>query len=150
MDYPPGSAVAGEAASSPAFEQEDQRVQGYVVSRLNHGATRIDPGDGPDVLNTIDFADQSMRDLYLSFRNTQGITVTGVGAVVGSEYVGELTYVIQDAYGFGVHDYLLGAGAEMRYLQRTCGAPYYPGGAHWFPDSVTVTVGLRMPVGAAA
>jgi len=148
VDFPAGSAAAAEAARSRAFEQGDQQVSSYVVSRLNEGATRIDPADGHNVLETIDFADQSIPDLFLGFRHTQGITVTGVGAVIGSEYVGELTYVIMDSYGFGVHDYLSGAGPEMRYLQTTCGAPYYAGGAHWFPDSITVTVALRAPVHA--
>jgi hypothetical protein len=87
----------------------------------------------------------SYPDLYLGFRGTQGLGVSGVGAVLGAEYVGELTYVIQDAYGVGVHDYLLGAGPQMRYLQTTGGAPFYPGGAHWFPDSITVTARSGCP-----
>jgi hypothetical protein len=28
----------------------------------------------------------------------------------------------------------------MRYLQTACGAPQHPGGAHWFPDTIAVTV----------
>jgi len=28
----------------------------------------------------------------------------------------------------------------MRYLQTVCGAPQHPGGARWFPDTITVTV----------
>ncbi len=34
-------------------------------------------------------------------------------------------------------------GPPMRYLQTVCGAPQHPGGAHWFPDTITVTVAFR-------
>ncbi len=146
IGFPPASPVAAEAVQSSAFLHVDQQVRSYLVGRLDQGQTRIDLDQAQGVLATIDFTDPSISDLYLAFRATQGLDVTGVGAVVGADYVGELTYVIRDAYGFGVHDYLSGIGAEMRYLQTTCGAPFYPGGAHWFPDSVTVTVALRVPV----
>ena len=33
-----------------------------------------------------------------------------------------------------------GFGPPMRYLQTVCGAPRHAGGAHWFPDTITVTV----------
>jgi hypothetical protein len=31
----------------------------------------------------------------------------------------------------------------MRYLQVNCGNPPTPGGARWFPDSITITVPFR-------
>jgi hypothetical protein len=144
-NFPAASAVAAEAARSAAFQREDQQVQAYVARRLTAGATSIDLGHASGVLTPVDFTDASLSDLYLGFRSTQGLVVTGVGAIVGSDYVGEITYVIEDAYGFGLHDNLFGVGADMRYLQTTCGAPFHPGGAHWFPDSITVTVALRVP-----
>jgi hypothetical protein len=144
-NFPAVSAVAAETALSAAFQREVEQVEVYVARRLTGGATSIDLGQGSGVLNPVDFTASSLPDLYLGFRSTQGLGVTGVGAVVGSEYVGEITYVIEDNYGFGLHDYLFGAGAEMRYLQTACGAPFHPGGAHWFPDSITVTVALRLP-----
>jgi hypothetical protein len=33
----------------------------------------------------------------------------------------------------------------MRYLQTVCGAPQHAGGAHWFPDTITVTVPFSQP-----
>jgi hypothetical protein len=33
----------------------------------------------------------------------------------------------------------------MRYLQTVCGAPQHAGGAHWFPDTITVTVSFNQP-----
>ena len=41
--------------------------------------------------------------------------------------------------GTGVNT-LDGFGPPMRYLQTACGAPRHAGGAHWFPDTITVTV----------
>ena len=92
----------------------------------------------------------SAFDLIPIVSTSGGVNPAGKMPLIRSDYVGELTYVIRDAYGFGVHDYLFGAGAEMRYLQTTCGAPFYPGGAHWFPDSIAVTVAWRVPVGRPA
>ena len=60
-----------------------------------------------------------------------------------SRLQGRLTYVIRDVYGFPPSDQLLGTGPAMRYLQVNCGAPEHAGGAHWFPDSITVTVPFR-------
>jgi hypothetical protein len=37
------------------------------------------------------------------------------------------------------------AGPPMRYLQTVCGAPRHAGGAHWFPDTITVTVPFNRP-----
>lgn len=38
-----------------------------------------------------------------------------------------------------------GFGPSMRYLQTVCGAPQHAGGAHWFPDTITVTMPLDQP-----
>lgn len=66
--------------------------------------------------------------------------MTGSGSRRKGGYAGTLTYVIRDSYGFPVNDTLGGFGAPMRYLQTVCGAPKHAGGAHWFPDSITVMV----------
>jgi hypothetical protein len=60
-------------------------------------------------------------------------------------YVGTLTYVIRDSYGFPAGETLGGFGPPMRYLQTVCGAPQHAGGAHWFPDTITVTVPFDQP-----
>jgi hypothetical protein len=146
VDFAAGSAVASEAGRSVPFQQQNQRMQGYVENQLDDGVAAVDLDRGQDVLAPIGFTDQSIPDLYWGFRGTQGLDVSGALAAIGGDYVGEVTYVIRDAYGFGRHDYLSGIGVEMRYLQTTCGAPFYPGGARWFPDSITVTVGVRLPV----
>src|SRR5690242_2864428 len=84
-------------------------------------------------------------DLYWGFRGTQGLTVTGRGARENGRYAGTLSYVIRDSYGFPVGDTLDGFGPPMRYLQTVCGAPRHAGGAHWFPDTITVTVPFNRP-----
>ena len=73
------------------------------------------------------------------------MTVTGSGVRESGRFVGTLTYVIRDSYGFPAGDTLGGFGPPMRYLQTVCGAPQYAGGAHWFPDTITVTVPFDQP-----
>jgi hypothetical protein len=72
-------------------------------------------------------------------------SVTGGGVRENGIYLGTLTYVIRDSYGFPFDDTLGGFGPPMRYLQTVCGAPQHAGGAHWFPDTVTVTVPFDQP-----
>jgi len=74
-----------------------------------------------------------------------GLTVTGRGTRENGRYAGTLSYVIRDSYGFPVGDTLDGFGPPMRYLQTVCGAPRHAGGAHWFPDTITVTVPFSRP-----
>jgi hypothetical protein len=52
-----------------------------------------------------------------------------------------------NSYGFPPHDKLDDFGPEMRYLQTECGARQHSGGAHWFPDAITVTVPSNQPAG---
>jgi hypothetical protein len=52
---------------------------------------------------------------------------------------------MRDSYGFPAGDTLEGFGPPMRYLQTVCGAPRHAGGAHWFPDTITVTVPFNRP-----
>ena len=52
--------------------------------------------------------------------------------------------MISDIYGYSSAPKftILGhsVGQDLHYLQTVCGAPARKGGAHWFRDSVTVTV----------
>jgi hypothetical protein len=142
VSYPPGSPVARLAQASAAFAVVNREVQATVARQLRAGGTtvRLSPGELP----LVPF-DSAGGDLYWGFRGTQGLAVTGRGQRQGSVYVGTLTYVIADSYGFPAGDTLGGFGAPMRYLQTVCGAPQHAGGAHWFPDTITVTVAFRQP-----
>ncbi len=142
VDYPAGSRISRLAAVSSAFLMMNRQVQAAIASRLKAGDAQVRLAAGQ--LPTVTFSD-STSDLYWSFRGTQGLTVTGSGRREQGRYVGTLTYVIADSYGFPVDDTLGGFGPPMRYLQTVCGAPQNAEGAHWFPDSVTVTTRFDQP-----
>jgi hypothetical protein len=137
VDYPLGSAISKEAQASTGFQTVNDIVQGEIARQLRAGDTQVQLTAAQ--LPTALFADKA-NDLYWGFRGTQGLTVTGSGRRQDGGYVGTLTYVIRDSYGFPVDDTLDGFGPPMRYLQTVCGAPQHPGGAHWFPDTITVRV----------
>jgi hypothetical protein len=137
-----GSVVSKEAAASSGFQAVNTEVQLEIALQLKAKVTRVrlSAAQLPMVL----FGSVS-SDLYWGFRGTQGLTVTGSGHRAHGRYTGTLTYVIRDSYGFPVNDTLGGFGAPMRYLQTACGAPQHPGGARWFPDTITVTVPFSHP-----
>lgn len=137
VSYPDGSPVSQLARASTAFAAVNEQVQSAVARQLTAGATAVRLSAAQ--LTTVSF-DSAGGDLYWGFRGTQGLTVTGAGHRADGGYAGTLTYVIRDSYGFPAGDTLGGFGAPMRYLQTACGAPQHPGGAHWFPDTITVTV----------
>lgn len=143
VDFPAGSTISNEAQASSAFKALNTAVQAEIVSQLKAGNHQIDLAAPP--LETIRFGDFT-SDLYWGFRGTQGLTVSGSGSIKNGNYVGTLTYVIKDSYGFPPNDRLDYFGPEMRYLQTACGAPQHKGGAHWFPDTITVTVPFNQPV----
>ena len=120
----------------------DNEVQATVLSQLKAGRTHLRLF--PATLPTVAFESKT-SDLYWGFRGTQGLTVTGRGHREHGRYIGTLSYVIQDSYGFPAGDTLAGFGPPMRYLQTVCGAPQHPGGARWFPDTITVTVPFNRP-----
>ena len=128
--------------ASGAFHALNEQVQGLIRGQLKAG-----PGTGPALRRAV--ANRGVRvngqGLVLGFRGTQGLTVTGSGVRKSGRYVGTLTYVIRDSYGFPADDTLDGFGPPMRYLQTVCGAPQHAGGAHWFPDTITATVPLSQP-----
>jgi hypothetical protein len=137
VDYRLGSTISNEAKASAGFAAVNDIVQQEIAVQLEDGDTRVRLSAGQ--LPTVLFA-STASDLYWGFRGTQGLTVSGSGRGENGRYVGTLTYVIRDSYGFPVDDTLDGFGAPMRYLQTVCGAPQQPGGARWFPDTITVRV----------
>jgi hypothetical protein len=137
VDYPAGSAISKEALASSAFRAVNDEVQAAILSQLSAGTTRVRLSAAQ--LPTVAFESET-SDLYWGFRGTQGLTVTGGGSRENGHYAGTLSYVIRDSYGFPASDTLGGFGPPMRYLQTVCGAPQHAGGAHWFPDTITVTV----------
>jgi hypothetical protein len=142
VDYPAGSRISALARASDEFRVLNGQVQAAVARQLKVGDTQVRLPAGQ--LPTVTFS-ETTSDLYWSFRGTQGLTVTGSGSRKNGRYVGTLTYVIRDSYGFPVDDTLGGFGPPMRYLQTVCGAPQHAGGAHWFPDTITVTVPFDQP-----
>ena len=142
VDYPEGSLISEEALSSSAFRAVDNEVQRAILSQLKAGKAHVQLSGAQ--LPTVVFGSKS-SDLYWGFRGTQGLTVTGGGSRKNRRYAGTLSYVIRDSYGFPARDTLSGFGAPMRYLQTACGAPQHPGGAHSFPDTITVTVPFNRP-----
>jgi hypothetical protein len=141
-NYPTGSQISRLALASAPFAAVRKEVTAAVMRQLAAGknAVRLSAGQLP--LATFS---STSSDLYWGFRGTQGLTVTGSGVRKSGRYVGTLSYVIRDSYGFPAGDTLDGFGPPMRYLQTVCGAPQHAGGAHWFPDSITVTVPFNQP-----
>jgi hypothetical protein len=142
VGYPAGSRVSQLAAASAVFRVVSQSVRSAAARQLKAGVTRVRLSAAQ--LPAVSFG-SAQGDLYWGFRGTQGLTVTGRGQRAGHTFTGTLTFVIRDSYGFPASDTLGGFGAPMRYLQTVCGAPQHAGGARWFPDSITVTVPLRVP-----
>jgi hypothetical protein len=144
-NFPDTSTAASEIKKSKEFTDENTNVLNYIAQQLNGGATQIQLPT-PNPLHALAFLKYfTESDLYFAFRYTHGIDVSGSGSVVGNNYVGSLTYVISESYGFNAGNSLLDFGPPMRYLQTVCGAPYYPGGAHWFPVAVTITEPINLP-----
>jgi hypothetical protein len=137
-----GSTVSQEAKSDPAVKSLDNKVQTYAAQQARNGAKgtiNVKP-----IMTKPTLGDNS-NDLYWGFRGTQGIDVSGAFNKVGNRFIGTVTYVLRDNYGFGANDKFPIAGQEMHFLQTECGAPDYPDGAHWFPDSITITRSFSQP-----
>jgi hypothetical protein len=142
VNYRTGSLISKQALASDAFRAVNNEVQDAILSQLKAGRTRLRLSAGQ--LPAVAFQSRS-SDLYWGFRGTQGLSVTGNGRRENGRYAGTLSYVIRDSYGFPASDTLDGFGPPMRYLQTICGAPQHAGGAHWFPDTITVTVPFNRP-----
>jgi hypothetical protein len=142
VDYRAGSLISRKARASGAFRAVNNEVQEAVLSQLKAGRTRLRLSAAQ--LPAVAFESKT-SDLYWGFRGTQGLAVTGSGRREHGRYIGTLSYVIKDSYGFPASDTLGGFGPPMRYLQTICGAPQHTGGARWFPDTITVTVPFNRP-----
>jgi hypothetical protein len=142
VDYRPGSPISKQALASGAFRAVDNEVTEAILRQLEAGKAHVRLSAAQ--LPTVAFESRT-SDLYWGFRGTQGLTVTGSGRRENGRYVGTLSYVIRDSYGFPVGDTLEGFGPPMRYLQTACGAPQHAGGARWFPDAITMTVPFSRP-----
>ena len=142
VDYRAGSPISKQALASGAFRAVNDEVTEAILRQLKAGRAHVRLSAAQ--LPTVAFESRA-SDLYWGFRGTQGLTVTGSGRRENGRYVGTLSYVIRDSYGFPVGDTLEGFGAPMRYLQTACGAPQHAGGARWFPDTITVTVPFSRP-----
>jgi hypothetical protein len=120
----PPSRISEKALASAAFRAVNYEVQAAILSQLKAGRTRVRLSAAQ--LPTVAFG-SGTSDLYRGFRGTQGLTVTGRGSRKNGRYVGTLSYVIRDSYGFPAGDTLGGFGPPMRYLQTACGAPQHAG-----------------------
>jgi hypothetical protein len=142
VNYPAASSLSQLARASAAFRAVDKQVQDRILSQLRAGHAHVGLSAAQLPLVAFDSPDS---DLYWGIRGTQGLTVTGRGRLEHGRYVGTLSYVIRDSYGFPATDTLAGFGPPMRYLQTACGAPGFAGGAHWFPDTVTIPMPFNQP-----
>ena len=139
--------LAAEVKSSSVFKDYDAAVQAEAKKALDGGAQNVTLTTS--IKTTPNFyAFGGNSDPLWAFGGTQGVDVSGNGFPQHGQYVGELTYTIRDIYGFyNSLTHLPIVGWEMHYLQSTCGAPFYKGGAQWFEDSVTVKVKFQQPIG---
>lgn len=143
VDFDVSSPTAKQAQNNSNFKQVNSSVQNYIIGKLKAGISAISVPTS--VLQPPAFS-TAATDLYWAFRGTQGLSITGHGQLQNGRYVGSLLYVIADTYGFKTPNDLGPFGAAMRYLQTACGAPQYKGGAHWFPDTISVVVPFNQPV----
>ena len=144
VNFPSGSELSRELLSNPQFQALNSSAQRALVDAVSQGENTIKLAQPP--LQKIPLS--LPNDLEYSFGGTQGLQVSGTGRLVSGHYVGSLTYTIQDSYGFSTSDHFVGdVGDAMRYLQTNCGAPQTPGGALWFPDSVTINVPFSLAAG---
>src|SRR5215468_7628848 len=103
VDYRAGSLISKKALASTALRAVNNKVQEAVLSQLKAGRTRVQLSAAQ--LPTVAFESET-SDLYWGFRGTQGLTVTGSGSRENGRYVGTLSYVIRDSYGFPASDTL--------------------------------------------
>ncbi len=145
MDLSDDSKLAKAVKADSIFMGLDNTIQARAKTLLDSGQQ---VANVTSVMQNPDFSNSpSTSEPRLAFGGTQGLDISGSGKQKNGYYVGTITYVIRDIYGFYAKMKFLWYGPMMHYLQGTCGAPSYPDGAHWFADSVTVTVPFKQPVG---
>jgi hypothetical protein len=144
VNFPSGSTLSRQLLSNSQFQALNSSAQRALASALDQGENTVTLAQPP--LQKISLYQPG--DLEYSFGGTQGLEVSGIGHLVDGHYAGTLTYTIQVSYGFSTNDHFVGdIGDDMRYLQTNCGAPQTPGGALWFPDSVTINVPFSLAAG---
>jgi hypothetical protein len=149
IDRPNGSALSEAIATDSVFGGLDNSIQAQAKKILDSGQRDVDVTSAmynPDFSQPDPLHPAASLAAETAFGGTQGLGVTGSGYKYDGFYWGSITYVIRDVYGFYATPSFFGVGPMMHYLQGTCGAPWYPGGAHWFYDSVAVTVPFKQPV----
>jgi hypothetical protein len=144
VNFPPGSALSRQLLSNSRFQALNSSAQHALVEALDQGENAVVLTQPPLQRISLSLPD----DLEYSFGGTQGLEISGTGRLVDGHYTGTLTYTVQDSYGFSTNDHFVGnIGDDMRYLQTSCGAPQTPGGARWFPDSVTINAPFSLAAG---
>jgi hypothetical protein len=144
VNFPPGSTLSQQLLSNSQFQALNSSARRALVNALNQGENTVTLAQPPLQKISLNLP----NDLEYSFGGTQGLQVSGTGRLVDGHYTGTLTYTVQDSYGFSTNDHFVGnIGDDMRYLQTNCGAPQTPGGALWFPDSVTINVPFSLTAG---
>jgi uncharacterized protein YraI len=144
VDFPVGTTISADATASNEFKSLNTSVQNQLLQLLRAGysAAVLPPKYLPSPPN---FETASNPELHWGFGGTQGLTVTGSGSLRSGRFVGTINYIIWDSYGFTSQDKFDGIGPKMRYLQTVCGAPQDPLGAHWFLDSISLSVPFNQP-----
>ena len=143
VDFPAGTTVSSETKTSSAFNNLNTVIQAQLLQLLRAGySTAVLPSG---VVQPLNFEIASNNDLTWGFGGTQGLSITGSGSLRSGRYVGTINYIIWDSYGFSPTDKFKGIGTDMRYLQTVCGAPQVPTGAHWFLDSISLSVAFNQP-----
>jgi hypothetical protein len=147
IDLGDSSPLAGAVKKSSAFKALDAAVQAEAKRQLDGGQQSVTLDKAFLRQHQPSFTSGAPADPEWAFGGTQGIDVHANGFPQNGNYVGEITYTIRDVYGFyDKYEKFPIVGKEMHYLQGTCGAPYHKGGAHWFYDSVTVTVKFQQRI----
>ena len=147
VDLPYGSTASLDLPYNDNFNSLNKYVKGEITTQLSQGSNDVNL---KDFLNNLRNTTKNIAppylgsptDLYYAFRGTQGLTISGDGYADRTKnpgtYSGELIITIRDSYGFSMDDETsVPGGAQLRYLQTVCGNPPTPGGAEWFPDTVT-------------
>ena len=146
VSFPAGSTVSADAKASSEFNDLNNMIQAQLLQLLRAGySTVVLPSS---VVSPPNFRTASSSELHWGFGGTQGLSITGSGSLISGRYVGTINYIIWDSYGFTPQDIFNGIGTKMRYLQTVCGAPQTQGGAHWFLDSISLSVPFNQSASA--
>jgi uncharacterized protein YraI len=145
VDFSAGTAISADAKASSEFSKLNTTIQAQLLQELKAGySAAVLPSS---VVSPPNFETDGSHELHWGFGGTQGLSITGSGSLRSGRYVGTINYIIWDSYGFTTQDKFDGIGPQMRYLQTVCGAPQDKFGAHWFLDSISISVPFNQPAG---